>query len=136
VTNNGTPIDPVAQELFGHDPDFAKLMGVAAETTEEGMPPVHPGKQAEVSDSDVEQNIDRRLGRNMFKMREKFRSKYGTFDMSDTEQCQELENLVDNCLQKGWLMAREEWQHLPDGRTVVSVKCLIPEKDPSKKKSK
>jgi hypothetical protein len=121
------------QELFGHDPDFAKLMEQI--DGDQGMPPVHPGKHEEVSDSEVQANIDRKFGRNMFQMRDKFRCQYGLFDMSDAEQREELENMVNNCLQKKWLMAREEWQHLQDGRTMVSVKCLIPEDHPKKKKA-
>jgi hypothetical protein len=122
------------QELFGHDPDFAKLMD-SMEPDQE-MPPVHPGRHVEISDSEVEANIDRKFGRGMFQMREKFRCQYGLFDMSDPEQREELENMVNNCLQKKWIMAREEWQHLQDGRTMVSVKCLIPEDKPRGKRTK
>jgi hypothetical protein len=124
------------QELFGHDPDFANLMGQMKEMGgDQEMPPVHPGKQAEISDEEVQANIDRKTGRNMFDMRGKFRSQYGLFDMSDAEQREELENMVNNCLQKKWLMAREEWQHLQDGRTMVSIKCLVPDDKPKKKAS-
>lgn len=121
------------QELFGHDPDFANLMGQMSGDQE--MPPVHPGKHVEISDAEVQANIDRKTGRNMFDMRGKFRAQYGLFDLSDAEQREELENMVNNCLQKKWLMAREEWQHLQDGRTMVSVKCLVPDDKPKKKES-
>ena len=122
------------EELFGHDPDFANLMDQMSADQE--MPPVHPGRHEEVSDSEVQANIDRKFGRGMFHMRQKFRCQYGLFDMSDPEQREELENMVNNCLQKKWLMAREEWQHLQDGRTMVSVKCLIPEDKLNKKKAR
>ena len=121
--------DPM-QELFGHDPDFSKLMEHMQ--TDQEMPPIHPGKHVEISDEEVQTSIDRKTGRNMFGMREKFRASYGLFDLSDPEQCEMLENMVNNCLQKKWLMAREEWQHLQDGRTMVSVKCLVPDEKPKK----
>ena len=128
--------DPM-QELFGHDPDFANLMSQMEQLGgDKEMPPVHPGKQVEISDEEVKDNIDRKTGRNMFDMRGKFRASYGQFDLSDDEQREELENMVNNCLQKKWLMAREEWQHLQDGRTMVSVKCLVPDSKPKQEASK
>lgn len=125
----------------GHDPDFINLMdqiGARQTNAEQSMPPVHPGRHVEISDEEVKTNLDRKTGRNMFDIRGKFHSRYGHFDMTNEEQREQLENMVNNCLQKKWLLAREEWQHLSDGRTIVSIKCLVPEDkvQTSKKPSK
>lgn len=122
-------------ENSGFDPNFIDVMEKTAQLQEDReMPPVHPGNYAEVTDDEIQAGIDRRFGRNMFALRKKFRSRYGQFDLSVFDQREKLEKMVDNCLQKNWLLAREEWQHLKDGRTIVSVKFLIPEEKPKERK--
>lgn len=131
-------IGPIIPGLSGHDNDLQNILNQAAGVSQErDMPPMHPSDDpanlTELSDEEVEKSMKKKLGNNLFELKHKFRSRYGLFKLSNPEQREELENLVNNCLQKGWILAREEWKSTAEGDMVVSIKCLIPEPKKGKK---
>jgi hypothetical protein len=121
-------------DLGGFDGDLERMLGHASDvSTERDVPIAHPGddisRTAEISDDEYQKIMADKMGpQQLFKTNHKLRAKYGVFNLSKEEECQALENMVNNCLQKGWLLAREEWRSTPEGGTIVSMKCLIPEK--------
>jgi len=123
--------------INGFDIDYATMMSrlqQAGGGSGHEVPPTHPGKHVEITDNEMERHMSERFGgKGLFQTGQTFKSKYGHYDVSDEAQREELENMINNCLQKKWLLAREEWQHLPDGRTIVTVKCLEPDPLPLKK---
>ena len=79
--------------------------------------------------------MDAKTDRNLFggaKMK-KLRCETGVYNLGDEDQRAEYQNLVNNCLQKGWLLVRDDWQRTPEGGAWAAVKVLIPETRRKKK---
>ena len=121
----------------GFDPDFAKALQDANHTIPiRDLPPLHPRDDpTTISDEEMEEIVKAKQNRSIFG-NTKFRCQYGIFDLNDIEQREALQNMIDNCLQKGWLLAKEEWHRTQDGRAIVAVKVLIPEARRKNKKNR
>ena len=119
----------------GFEKDFAEVMKKShrQQPTRE-VPPLHP-KTISISDEEVEDSVNRKYSRNLFESTntKKMRCEVGIFDLGNEEQKAEYQNMINNCLQKGWLLARDDWQRTPEGGAFAAVKVLIPETRRSKK---
>jgi hypothetical protein len=110
----------------GFDGDFASVMRQVNESDLGQDVPIHPqgGKLVQISEEEAKQSAT--PDRQLFKYKGKLRAEYGQFDLGDADQRSELQNMINNCLQKGWLLAREDWHRDKEGNTIVAIKCLIP----------
>lgn len=110
----------------GFDGDFANIIQQAnARRPTREVPPLHPNRVT-ISDKNMQEMADQKAGKNLFQGKKKMRCEIGVFNFDIPEQRTEYENMVTNCLQKGWIMARDDWQRTPEGGTFAAVKVLIP----------
>lgn len=120
----------------GFDGDFADLMNKAnVQKPTREVPPLHPNT-INISDEEMEKAANAKGTSSLFSTpKKKMRCEVGVYDLSDPEQQTKYQNLINNCLQKGWLLAREDWQRTPEGGAFAAVKVLIPETRRSNKKN-
>ena len=107
----------------GFDEDFLKTLGVVPGTD---VPPLHPGKRTEITDEEYAEAMAKKQDPATLMANTRFRSEYYQFSLDVPEECTKLQSVVDNCLQKGWVMAREDWHRTQEGNTIIAMKCLVP----------
>lgn len=119
----------------GFEKDFADVLRRAnAQQPTRGVPPIHP--TVTISDEEMQTSIDAKQDRSLFPnaKTKKLRCEVGLYDLSDEIQKTEYQNIINNALQKGWLLVRDDWQRTPEGGAFAAVKILIPEKSRRQKK--
>lgn len=121
----------------GFEGDFAEVLKKAnAPRPTREVPPLHP-KTVNISDEEMKEISDAKNSRQLFSNpKKKMRCEVGLFDLGDEEQRDAYQCMIDNCLQKGWLLARDDWQRTPEGGAFAAVKVLIPESRRNKGKKK
>jgi len=132
--NSGLPTStPTGAALpnGGFDEDFVKTLGGIMG---HDVPPLHPGKRVEITDEEYEEALRKKQDPALLLGHTQLRSEYYQFSLDDPEQVTKLQNAVNNCLQKGWILAREEWHRTQEGNTIIAMKCLVPLPKPNKKK--
>ncbi len=118
----------------GFEGDFAKMMQqVNTQGPSRDIPPLHPQKKHIITDEEMDAVWKKEQSQQLFVPSNKtFRCECGVYNLGDEDQRTEYQNMINNCLQKGWLLARDDWSRTQDGAVIAAVKCLIPE--PKKKK--
>jgi len=122
----------------GFEKDFADLMKSSSYSQPtRDVPPLHPGTVT-ISEEEARESTGAKHDRNLFPntKAKKLRCQVGLFDLGDKIEREEYQTIINNCLQKGWLLARDEWQRTPEGGAFAAVKVLIPETRRSKNKNK
>lgn len=129
----------------GFEGDFAKVMQQANATVpQRDIPPLHP-KKTIITDEEMKAAWNDKQGTQSNQLfapsGKKFRCECGIFNLGDEGERTEYQNMINNCLQKGWVLARDDWTRTQDGGAIAAVKCLVPigmkkkqKKDPDEKK--
>lgn len=116
---------------LNEDLGFADTLNELNKGPAEGkdLPPLHP-RPDELVDISKEQRQQDTIAQ--FMKHHKVRSNYRIFDISDSEQRDMLEVVMDHILRDGWILSYEEKVITPSGSALVFLKYLIPD-DVSKK---
>ncbi len=113
----------------GFEKDFMDVMQKTnAHRPTREVPPLHP--TVNISEEEARESANAKHDRSLFPNADgkKMRCEVGVYNLQDEKQRSEYQNMVNNCLQKGWLLARDDWQRTPEGGAFAAVKVLIPEK--------
>ena len=110
----------------GFDEDFAKVLGAQSGRQGSDVPPLHPGKRVEITDEEYEEILRKKQDPATLFAGTQFRSEYHQYSLSDKDEREKLQNVINNCLQKGWILAKEEWHRTQEGNTIIAIKCLVP----------
>ena len=118
---------------------FDAISGQEPSAQQRGLPPLHP------SENDKYVNLgrdDRTAGdasgaQNLFEFtkNKNMKVRIKQFYLSKPEDVEEYEKIENDCLEKGWILAREEWNFdVKSGSQVVTIKYI--ETAPKKKTKK
>lgn len=132
------PEDALDLEGGGFEGDFAKVIQQAnAQQPTRDIPPLHPQARKTIISEEEMAAVwqDKEADTQLFShSKKKFRCECGIFNLNDDDERTAYQNMINNCLQKGWILARDDWTRTQEGGAVAAVKCLIPIDGKKKKK--
>jgi hypothetical protein len=124
-------IKPAGGPEIPFDNSFADVASRFGSASSRDVPPVHPADNLSyVSDQEVQDYVDKKTSRNLFTVG-KYRCCAAVFTLNKQDDLDAYELIMNNSLQKGWIIAIEERNWSKDGSTLICfLKYLIPEERP------